>query len=321
MAHEPFSLKVASETWRSQAERWILDALARHEFEALGPIEQPRIRPWSTQLTVSTDHGKLWFKATCPSMSFEPALQQAMARLVPGAVREPLAIDVEQGWMLTVDHGQTLGDLRTPSVADWRLALAEAARVQRLLAEHHDELAALGLPEGDPEAVVARFDRLLDLHQRNDREDGTGIAPERADELRGRRPELVDACAVLAQSRVPSTWQHGDLHPWNMVETADGITFFDLGDGMWSSAIEILAVPHGIVHEAGELDWAEIVTAWTEVWDLDRAEFDEVWRASAFTHAVNRSATWFGAMQTATAAEVAEWDHASERHLSSMLDA
>ncbi len=321
MAHEPFSSQVASEAWRKQAEAWITESLARHEISPAGPIEQPRIRPWSTQLTIPSDHGKLWFKATCPSMAFEPALQQAIARLVPGAVQEPIAIDAEQGWMLTFDHGPTLGDLRTATVDDWRLALAEAARVQRLLAGHRDELAALGLPDCGPESVVARFDRLVELHERQDDSGEAGISPDRAEELRARRPELVEACDVLARSDVPSTWQHGDLHPFNLHETPEGIAFFDLGDGMWSSAVEILVVPHGVVVDGGHLDWSEIVTAWTEAWDIEPAEFDDLWRASAFTHAVNRSLTWYRAMQTATAAEIAEWGHASEHHLTSMLDA
>lgn len=321
MAHEPFSSQVASEAWRNRAEAWITECLVRHEIEPVGPVEHPRIRPWSTQLTVPTDQGLVWFKATCPSMSFEPALQEAIARLVPGAVSEPLAIEAELGWMITLDHGQTLGDQRTVSVGDWRLALAEAARVQQLLAAHHEELVALGLPDCGPETVVAHFDRLLELHERQDRDDDGGIPPDRAEELRARRPELIEACEVLARSRVPSTWQHGDLHPWNLHETSEGIAFFDLGDGMWSSAVEILVVPHGVVLDGGELEWSEIVTAWTEAWGLATAEFDELWRASAFTHAVNRSLTWYRAMQTATAAEVAEWGHASEHHLTSMLDA
>src|SRR5690606_8546535 len=116
------------------------------------------------QLTIPTDRGTVWFKATCPSMSFEPALQETMARLVPGAVKEPLAIDAEQGWMLTLDHGPTLGDLRGSTVQDWRLALEAAARTQRILAGHRDELLATGLPDGGPETVVDRFDRLMTLY-------------------------------------------------------------------------------------------------------------------------------------------------------------
>ena len=48
--------------WRQQAEQWIDAVLEALGVVRLGPAEQPRIRFWSTQLTVPTDHGTLWFK-------------------------------------------------------------------------------------------------------------------------------------------------------------------------------------------------------------------------------------------------------------------
>ena len=319
MAHEPFSVRVASPQWRATALAWIERSLAEQGIVITGEPDQLRIRPWSTQITVPTDHGTVWFKATCPSMAFEPAVQDVIARLVPDAVRRPLAIEPEQGWMLTPDHGSTVGDSRTPTVADWRRAVAEAARVQRRLAGHREELLAAGLPDAAPSTVLGRFDRLLDLYAG---EGGVARIPDEvAQHLRARRPELADACALLDASPVPSTWQHGDLHPYNLHEADGAIAFFDLGDGMWSHAIEILAVPHGIVTGSSDLDWDEVVTAWTEVWEVEPDHFAELWRASGFTHAGNRALTWHGALLTATADEVAQWGDAVEHHLSSMLDA
>lgn len=319
MAQEPFSVLVASPPWREQALTWIGDSLTRADIEVTGEPDQLRIRPWSTQITVPTDRGTVWFKATCPSMSFEPALQEAISQLVPDAVSRPLAIDAERGWMLTLDHGATLAALREPTVDDWRAALAEAARVQRVLAGHREVLLATGMPDAAPATVPARFDRLLALSAEDP--EGARLAPEAAQQLRARRGELVDACALLDVSPVPSTWQHGDLHPNNLHETAQGVAFFDLGDGMWSHAVEILAVPYGVVTGSGALAWDEIVTAWTEVWEVEPAHFDELWRASAFTHAVNRAVTWHRALLTATADEVAQWGDAVDHHLCSMLDA
>ncbi|MTB89370.1 phosphotransferase [Aeromicrobium senzhongii] len=320
MVHEPFSTRVATPQWRTEAEGWIRAALADHAIAVTGTIEQPRIRPWSTQLTVPTDRGVVWFKAACPSMAFEPALQQALARLVPGSVQHPLAVERDRGWMLTLDHGPTLADQRTATLEDWRLALAEAARVQRALVPHRAELLATGLPDAGPETVVGRFDRLLQLHEHATAGHGALVAPERIVELRGRRSELVDACAELAESSVPSTWQHGDLHPGNLHED-ERIAFFDLGDGMWAHAIEILSVPYGVVTGEGSVPWPEVVTAWTEAWEIEPAEFDRLWRASALTHAVNRAVTWHRALVTATGAEIDEWGDAVEHHLASMLDA
>ncbi|GAA3537904.1 hypothetical protein AFL01nite_12750 [Aeromicrobium flavum] len=321
MAQEPFSVQVATPQWHARARAWIEDALAVHDLTISGPVEQPRIRPWSTQLTIPTDRGRVWFKATCPSMAFEPALQREMARLVPGSVQDPLAVEAEQGWMLTLDDGPTLGDERTPTLEDWRRALDEAARVQRALAGHRDELLATGLPDAGPETVVARFDRLLEIHEQSPADQGGRVPPDRITELRARRPELVDACARLVESPVPSTWQHGDLHPWNLHGHDDRISFFDLGDGMWAHAVEVLSVPYGVVTGEGSVPWSEVVTAWTEAWEVEPDEFEELWRASGFTHAVNRAVTWHRALLTATAAEIGEWGAAVDHHLTSMLDA
>jgi hypothetical protein len=54
----------ASPEWRQQAEQWIDLVLETFGVARTGPVEQPRIRFWSTQLTVPTDHGTLWFKVT-----------------------------------------------------------------------------------------------------------------------------------------------------------------------------------------------------------------------------------------------------------------
>lgn len=321
MAQEPFTAMVASPQWRARAEAWIADALTQHGVAITGEFDQLRIRPWSTQITVPTDRGLVWFKADCPAMAFEPALQATIARLVPGAVQAPLAISADEGWMLTHDQGPTLGDQRAPAVEDWRRAVARVARVQRALADHRDELLAAGLPDAAPETVVDRFDRLVQVSEAAPPERTGRLAPEVADQLRARRGELMDACALLAESPVPSTWQHGDLHHHNLRDTGDGIAFFDLGDGMWSHAVEVLAVPHGVVTEAGEIDWADVARAWCEVWEVESGHFDELWRASAFTHAVNRALTWHRALLTATTEEVVEWGDAVEHHLASMLDA
>lgn len=321
MVRQRFSDLVSTEAWRAEATAWIGAVLADRGVEVTGPIEQPRIRPWSTQLTVPTDAGLVWFKACCPSMAFEPALQRTMARLVPGMVAGPLAIETERGWMLTVDHGLTVGDQRDPTPLDWQRGLLAAARAQQVLAGHRDELLATGLPDCGPETVVDRFDRLLELQRRLPEEHGGRVDPDRLAQLTARRPEVVDACATLTELALPTTWNHGDLHPWNLFGTGDGVAFFDLGDGTWASAIEILCVPYGSITGRGAVPWADVVAVWQDAWGLTDGDLEAAWWASGFTHAVNRAATWHRALASATAAEVDEWGDAVQHHLTSMLDA
>lgn len=321
MASPPFSALVATEGWRAEAESWTRTTLSQSGIAVTGPVEQPRIRPWSTQLTIPTDHGRVWFKACCDSMAFEPGLQRTMAGLVPGAVAEPLAVDTERGWMLTFDHGPTVGDRRSPTVEDWRRALASAAEVQRSVAAHRDALLAVGLPDGSPATVVQRFDRLTELQSHLPEDQPGRVPPRELDALRSRRPLVVEACTLLDEGPLPSTWNHGDLHPWNLFGDGEHVTFFDLGDGTWSHATEILAVPYGSIADAGLIAWDDVLPAWTEVWGVDEATLAELRRASRLTHAVNRATTWYRALQTASAAEVDEWGVAVVEHLTSMLDA
>ena len=105
-----FSEVVSAPAWRAEAEDWVRAQVAESGGRVVGDITQPRVRPWSTQLVVPTDAGRLWFKANCPALAFEPAVHRTLARLDPGEVDEPVAVDAERGWMLTRDRGTTLGD-------------------------------------------------------------------------------------------------------------------------------------------------------------------------------------------------------------------
>ena len=158
----PFSEVVASPPWRAQAESWIRERVTASGGRVVGDITQPRIRPWSTQLVVPTDGGRLWFKANCPALAFEPAVHAALAQLDPAEVDAPFAVDAERGWVVTRDRGVTLGDSHEATLADWQAVVRVAARLQRRLADHGPELLAAGLPDCAPHTVPARFAELVE---------------------------------------------------------------------------------------------------------------------------------------------------------------
>ena len=135
----PFSEQVSDASWLEAVHGWIVDAVEGSGRTVTGPIEQRRVRPWSTQLVAPTDGGPVWFKANSPPMSFEPVLHALLARLVPGEVAAPMAVDPARGWMLTADRGDTLGDARPPTLEDWCGVLATTARVQRAVLDHRDD--------------------------------------------------------------------------------------------------------------------------------------------------------------------------------------
>lgn len=315
-----FSEIATTEAWRAEVMDWAVPQLRRHGLRVLAGVDQPRVRAWSTQLTIPTDRGLVWFKACTPSMRFEPALQSLMADLVPGSVQPPLAIDAERGWMLTVDHGPTVGDHRTPTTDDWRSGVAAAARIQRALVDHAAELLATGLPDCRPETVVTRFDRLVTMMRELPEGHPAALDADTAGRLRERRTAVEAAVEVLLAGPLPTTWQHGDLHPWNMFGSATDLHVFDLGDGEWANAAEILAVPHGVIDGADDVDWPSVLDAWLAVWEVDADAFAPLWEASALTQAVNRTATWWSALAGATVAELAEFGQLPRHHLMRVLD-
>ena len=317
---QPFSVRVAAAGWRRDVDSWIGEQLADRGVEVTGPTVQPRIRPWSTQLTAPTDVGTVWFKASCAALAFEPVLQSELSRLVPGAVDEPLAVDADRGWLLTRDRRTTLGDSHEPTVDDWREVLGQAGRVQQAVASHGERLLATGMPDCAPSTVVDRFDRIVATFRRLPEEHPSHIDPDLAMQLLDGRPAIVDAVAVLEKSALPTSWQHGDLHPRNVFATDDGLRLFDLGDSQWAHVTELLSVPYGCVTTGGVLPWLAVLESWCEVWGLTTRDVVDVCAAAALTQPVNRVLLWWGCLAEATAAEWSTWGYEPLQHLRRVLE-
>ncbi|MFP3712873.1 phosphotransferase [Puerhibacterium sp. TATVAM-FAB25] len=325
-AAEPFSVAVSSPAWRAAAEAWVRDALEHLGARVTG-VEQPRVRPWSTQLVVETTRGRFWFKACCPAQAFEPALQALLADLVPGAADAPVAVDAARGWLLTADRGATLREDHEPTVDDWAAVLAAWVGVQRAVAAHREAVLAVGVPDCSPATVPERFElvlaRLRALPAGHPSRPDAGTVAR----LEAARPRVAAAAALLGADTLPVTLQHGDLHPGNVFATAAGLRVFDLGDAQWAHPLEALVVPRAVVDAAG-LDPAPALAAARAAWaaaggpagPADDAVWDALLRAAGVTHAVNRSQTWWDCLAGATEDEVADWGEAPLRHLSRVLE-
>ncbi|MFE5293347.1 phosphotransferase [Isoptericola sp. NPDC056618] len=328
-----FSATVASAAWHAEATAWVTEALARRGVRVVAPPQQPRVRPWSTQLVVDTDAGRYWFKAACRSASFEPALQALLAELAPDAVDAPAAVDADRGWLLTADRGATLRERRAPDAGDWAVLLTRFAHLQQTLVGHGAALRASGLPDCSAGTVPARLDAVLDLLEGFPAGHPARPADPFAARLREARAAVVTAAAILADSPLPSTLQHGDLHPGNVFEVHGGLRVFDLGDAQWAHPLEVLEVSSAVARDGGA-DWAPVERAYRRAWDAwcaarglppvgaegDAPAWDDLRRAAGVTHAVNRAWTRCGALAEATEAEWADWGEAAGRHLAKVLD-
>jgi Phosphotransferase enzyme family len=319
---ETFASLVAGAGWRAQAEAWATGRLAELGLAVTGPIEQPRVRPWSTQLVLPTAAGRVWFKANCRALAFEPGLHAALARLDPDEVDQPLAVDTERGWILTPDRGATLGASHEPTLEDWRAVLALAAGLQRRVAEHGADLLGAGLPDCAPHTVPARYDAMTARLAALPPEHPSHLTETARAELQAGRSAVEEAVAVLQASPLPATLQHGDLHPGNVFAVAGGLRIFDFGDAQWAHALEVLAVPWGWVTRLTELPWPRVLDAYADVWAdlLDREALERLMSAAMVTHAVNRSFTWAGAIAESSIVEAAEWADAPVHYLRLALE-
>lgn len=318
----PFSQRVSTPEWRAEVETWISERLAHAALTATGPIEQPRVRPWSTQLVVPTDGGTVWFKANCAAQAFEPRLQALLAQLVPDQVDDPLAVDGTRSWMLTRDRGATLSERRTPELRDWQCVVREAAEMQRLVADHGPDVLAAGVPECSPESVSGQFDRMLALLRDRPDDDAAHLPGDVLERLEAARPSVAAAARALADGPLPVTLQHGDLHPGNVFEVDGRLRIFDFGDAQWAHPLESLCIPWAATHGDPSLRWDELLAAYHKPWSdlLTIDELAELLIAAVLTQPVNRSVNWWEALMEATDDEWAYWGEAPARHLANVLE-
>jgi hypothetical protein len=226
----------------AEAENWMRSRLGDAGIALSGPIEQVRMKPWSTHLAVSTSHGRYWLKENCPVLRFEGQLVRVLAELVPGRVLQPLAIDGEHGWMLTPDGGSTLDQyaMRGDAFGD---ALTEYGVLQRVLVDHAAEVIATGLPVIRAEGAADRFERALGDLTRLPVDHPLHVGPELLTGSARNRHLCADAAVQLSELALPDSLQHNDLQPSNVfAPTGGGPRFFDFGDAVWSHPFCVLDV-------------------------------------------------------------------------------
>jgi Phosphotransferase enzyme family len=318
----PFSERVTEPRWRREAEEWIHAALTRVGMVVSGPVSQPRVRPWSTQLVAPLEGGgQVWFKACCPAQAFEPKVQQLLAHLLPHHVDVPLAADARRAWMLTRDRGTTLQASRPPTLSDWQAVLRGNAELQRALRAHAGAMLASGVPDCSPGTVVQRLTDMTATLAGLPAGHPAHLAAEVAEQLYAATGRVAAAADLLAASALGTSLQHGDLHPGNVFAVDGELHVFDFGDAQVAHPLECLAVPWALTHRDPELPWGDLLAAYHEPWaDLTSLEdLAELLPAALTTQPVNRSLTWWACLAEASEQEWAEWGEAPVRHLTNVL--
>lgn len=217
--------------WLARVRDWIDGRLDELGTARTGPVLQPHVYPWSTVLRVPTAAGDVWFKANADSLRHEAAVVTRIAARRPDAVPPPLAADLDTGWMLMADAGQTLRVVsqREQSLDRWYDVLPLYAAVQLDLADDVDDLLALGVPDRRLATLPQAYARIVD-------EVGAGRR------FRDAAPMVADLCAELAQYGLPELLQHDDLHDAQVFVRDGRHLIMDWGDACVSHPFFTLSV-------------------------------------------------------------------------------
>jgi len=218
--------------WQRQAHDWIRSQAAHNSIQITGEIEQPHIYHWSTVMSVPTNEGKLFFKATAPETIQEIVLTQKLAEWFPAVIPELLAEDTAHGWMLMRDGGEQLrASIRpTKDVKPWEPVIRRYAELQIGLAEHVDEMLDLGIPDHRLAALPSLYLQLLVDEKSLLIGQGKGLTSDEFQQLQNLKSRFEGVCIDLAAFGIPESINHGDFHDGNVLLKNGHITFFDWGD-------------------------------------------------------------------------------------------
>ena len=326
----PVALPSSSERWASVAfqeelRRWVADHVG-----SVRAMDRVKLRPWSAVWRVEADDGIFYAKQNCPLQNFEAALVLELHEISPHGIVPVAAADAERGFLLTADQGPVLEKRdEATNLRVWQELLVAASRLQRDVVTHVDALEArVGLtrlaPEDAEEYVAARVDAFAALAEGDPRR----LAPEVAERLRAHLPVVRSWSEEVAALGLPLSLNHNDLHEHNTFDTADGLRFFDFGDAVVSSPLEVLRVPLAIV--AGDVgDDPEdprlraVADAALEVWS-DLAPMRELRAALPAALQLGRLAraeSWIRCLPSMTAAELADYGQYPASWLASLTDA
>lgn len=218
--------------WFDSAKAWIFDTLDRKGLRVTGEVENLRQRPWSIVLSVPTNQGRVYFKASAPFLSNEPALTQALYRWRPDCMVQVLAVNLESSWMLMSDEGVILRNfIQSPEdLRHWETLLPLFAEIQIEMADRQQDLLELGIMDRRLSILPAMFDQMLQDYEamRLDREDGLSLVKHH--QLQDFVPRFTEMCEQLNASAIPLSLHHDDFHDGNVYVSDGRYTFSDWGE-------------------------------------------------------------------------------------------
>ena len=218
--------------WQKQAHDWIRAEAKQNSLEIIGEIEQNHAYAWSTVMRVPTSAGTIFFKAIAPEAIYESTLTQKLAAWYPDCMPQLIATDASHGWMLMRDGGEQLRASIRPAqdIKPWEPVITRYAEIQIGLAEHVDEILALGIPDRRPAALPTLYAQLLADEASLMIDQKKGLTSAEFQQLQNLTPRFQQICTDLISLGILDSLNHGDFHDGNVLLKNGRLTFFDWGD-------------------------------------------------------------------------------------------
>lgn len=304
MQEETIPLPWDEADWFNQhPTRWIHAQLAAQEIQIHGPIEVLHQRPWSTFARVPTNRGIVYFKAPAPSMKFEAGVTRALATWRPECTTPVLAIEPEQGWLLTADAGMTLrqADPSPRQVEHWVKLLPVHVDLQREMAARVPELLQLAMPDRRLAVLPSLYNALLEDTESLLVGQESGLSAAEHQQLLDLRPAFADWCAELASYGLPETLLHEEVHDVNVLVSPDGRYIFtdwsdsSVGHPFFAMLVTIRAAAHRLKLAEDGPEMQRLRDVYLEPWTsyASRAELVAAYELAYRLAMVNRALSWY----------------------------
>jgi aminoglycoside phosphotransferase len=213
--------------WWREACEWIAHSLDPNRAGRIVKVTQRRQWDSSCVIHVRCDKAEYFFKAM-PESSREREVATFLARHTP-ALPEIVAVHKEHKWMLMrAFEGRSLEDCG--DVARWEGGLASYARLQSQCALMTAELRLLEISTLDMEKLSCDIDTLLSDSAALLEGEPDGLTAAQVDYLRVKSPTLKSTVRRLAAGTIPTTIEHGDLWPGNILVNQTGCAIIDWED-------------------------------------------------------------------------------------------
>ena len=286
--------------WQAEAKAWIRSALDKNDLQLIGEIEQPHIRQWSTVMTVPTNNGTLFFKASSSLLNYETVLTDYLSRFRPDISPELLEIDLKRHWMLMRDAGTPLRHFirSEKSIALWRDVLPLYVGLQKEMADHVTHLLALGVMDRRLAKLPALFDDLIVDRTAMLLDQEESLTSEEYARLKDFGPEFRQMCGQLASFGIPETIHHDDFHDGNIFVREGRTTFTDWGESAVTHPFFTLVVMMRGVDNSIGVDYSpeseQVRDMYLEQWTSYASveELKSIAKLAQRIGHVNRALTW-----------------------------